>query len=179
MSVGTYFSSSNTSLAQLSTAILEDINEVIFCCRDGVETVCAVTPSLSTLASIVGTVPSEVQSANTGRYFIDLDSVGTSAVRFYVDAESAGEQIINYNYDASNVLTQKKIYKEGSDKFSIRIDRYDGSGTLVSANEPEYQTDRTSWTGSATIADAVESSPYRARWLSKGNTPQSYIYVMV
>mgnify|MGYP003384078207 CR=1 FL=1 len=178
MSVGTYFASFNATLGQLSDAVLEDINEVVFCCRDGLETICAVTPSLSTLTSIVGTVPVEVESALTGRYFIDLDSVNTSAVRFYVDGVGEGEVLINYNYDASNTLTQKKIYKEGSDKFNVVIDRYDGSGLLVSSNEPESQTDRTSWTGSDLTADTVEDSPYRTRWMSKGHKPQSYIYVL-
>ena len=178
MSVGTYFASFNTSLSQLGKALLEDITEVVFCCRDGVETVCAVTPNLSTLTSIVGVVPSEVSSAFTGRYFIDLDSIGTSTVRFYVDGNGAGEVLINYNYNSHNTLMQKKIYKEGSDKFNVLIDRYDGSGLLVSANEPESQTDRASWTGSASTADAVEGSSYKARWLSKGRKPQSYIYVI-
>lgn len=178
MSAGTYFSSFNSALGQLNPDILDDINEIVFCCRGGVETVCAVTPSLATLTTIVGVVPSEVQSATTGRYFIDLDSIGTSTVRFYVDGASTGEMLLNYNYGASNTLIQKKVYKEGPDKFNITIDRYDGSGVLVSADEPESQTDRSSWTGSSALADTVEASPFRVRWLSKGNTPQSYIYVL-
>ena len=137
------------------------------------------TPSLSTLTSIVGTVPWEVRSAVTGRYFVDLDSVGTSTVRFYVDAPNDDEQLINYNYDDSNTLIQKKVYKNGSDKFNALIDRYDGYNNLVSSDEPESQTDRTAWTGSTATADSVDASPYSARWLSKGNTPQSYIYVLV
>lgn len=184
MSVGTYFSSAAPSLSQLSAAVLADISEIVFCCRGGIETTCIVTYNLSTLTTLMGTVPDVLQSAVTGRYFLDIDSLNTSVVRTYVDSPNPNEVILNYNFDASNNLVQKKIYKrvflaDGTlDPYNLLIDRYDGAGNLVSANEPEAQTDRDSWTGSSSLADAAEASPYRVRWMSKGNTPQSYIYVL-
>lgn len=178
MSIGTYFSSCDPSLSALSADVLNDIEGLLFSYRDGVESVCVVTEKLSTLASIIGVVPTEIKNASTRRYFVDLSSVGTDKLRLYIDSNDAKNVLIGYYFGSDNKMEIKKVYKRVSgDIFTIHIDRYNDQGILISSNEPELQSDRTSWLGSATWADLADNSPYYTRYLAKSNKPQSYIYV--
>lgn len=179
MSLGSYFSHTDPSLSNLGSEVLEDITGVVFSCRDGVDTVCAVTSSISTLSSIMGDVPSVIQEAVTGRYFVDLASLGSNKVRLYVDSDRANEMIVGYYFSSDNEMLIEKRYKKPSEDSPLLcpVDRYDASGRLISANEPEAVSDRSCWTGSASWADAADSSPYIVRYTHKLSKPQSYIFV--
>ena len=179
MSLGTYFSHTDTSLSNLSSEVLCDITGIVFSCRDGISTICAVTPSISTLSRIMGDVPSVIQEAVTGRYFVDLASLGSDRVRLYVDSEKPDEMIVGYYFSSNNEMLIEKRYKKPSEASPLLcpVDRYDNSGRLISANEPEAVSDRSCWTGSAAWADAADGSPYTVRYTHKLSKPQSYIFV--
>lgn len=179
MSLGTYFSHIDTSLSNLSSKVLDDITGIVFSCRNGIDTVCVVTPSISTLSDIMGDVPLVIQKAVTGRYFVDLASLGSDRVRLYVDSEKPNEMIVGYYFSPDNEMLIEKRYKKPSEASPLLcpVDRYDPSGRLISANEPEVVSDRSSWTGSSTWADAADGSPYTVRYTHKLSKPQSYIFV--
>ena len=178
MSLGVYFSSYHSSLTALSPSVLDNVKQVILSYRDGVESVCVIVPTLDILTEIVGTVPSEVQEAITLRYFVDLSSVGTDKLRLYVDSPDPAATIIGFYFDSNNALVEKKIYKKDPEDIkALFVDRYNALGELISADEPEYQSDRTSWLGNTEWADLAEASPYEIRYLFKGAKPQSYIYI--
>jgi hypothetical protein len=179
MSLGMYFSSCHPTLMALSPSVLGSIKQVILSYRDSVESVCVVVPTLDMLADIVGSIPAEVQESTTLRYFVDLSSVGTNKLRLYVDSPDKEVSIIGFYFDSNNALLEKKLYKKDpEDTKALFVDRYNASGVLISADEPEYQSDRSSWLGSAEWADLSEASSYEVRYLHKANKQQSYIYVL-
>ena len=179
MSVGTYFAPLVPSLSDLGEEVLEDINQVVLSVRDGVESVCAVTPSLETLAAIIGEVPVEIQEATTSRYGVDLESIGSDKVRLYVDSPELPEILIGYYFSSDNAVVQKKIYKRPTvESTDILVDRFDAEGTLISYNEPESPCKRRHWQGRGDLADRADRSPYLVAYLKKGAAPQSYISVL-
>ena len=179
MSLGTYFSSIDLSLSNLSDSILEDIHQVVLSHRDGVDSICVFTPNLGTLESLLPNgVPSEVYKATTARYAVDLLSIGTDQLRLYVDSPASDETLIGYYFTSDNRMSQKKNYKRNPSNIkSLLIDRYDNVGTLISSNEPENESDSSCWQGNPAWAAMAEASPYRVRYLFKGSKPQSYIFV--
>jgi len=162
----------------LSANVLGSIKQIILSYRDGVESVCIIVPTLDILTEIIGSIPSEVQEADTLRYFVDLSSVGTDKLRLYIDSPDKEVSIIGFYFDINKALVEKKLYKKDPEDIkTLYVDRYNASGVLISADEPEYQSDRSSWLGSVEWADLAEASLYEVRYLHKANKPQSYIYV--
>ena len=181
MSVGTTLSHLHESTAALSATVLDDIGEVIYTMRDGELSVCVVASKLETLARIIGEVPDPVRSAVTKRYAIDLQSIGTDILRLYIDGSEPGVVIHGYYFDPSLKMLQKKNYKKVKPG-ELAVDRYDGDGVLVSANEPEKQGNSSCWLGDKDFAARVEQEAsvhgHSVRYTYKQEKPQSYLRVV-
>ena len=178
MSIGKYFADCHPTLSDLKPSVLDEISQIILSYRDGVSSVCVIFRSLNALSQIIADIPVEIQEASTLRYFVDLSSVGTDKVRFYVDSPSKEESIIGFYFDKNNKMIEKKHYKKDiKDKNLLFIDRYNADGALISADEPEKQSDRTCWQGLTEWADLADASPYDVIYLHKVNKIQSYIFV--
>ena len=72
MTAGERFAHLHTSTSSLSDSVLGKTTELIYCFRDGVESVCLVTHEREVLMDICGMVPSAVYNADTRRYAVDL-----------------------------------------------------------------------------------------------------------
>lgn len=181
MSVGTTLSHLHKSTAALPAAVLEDIGEVIYTIRDGMFSVCVVMSKLDTLTKLMGTVPDLIQNAPTKRYFVDLQSIGTDILRLYIDGSEPGVVIYGYYFDPSLKMLQKKNYKKVRPG-ELAVDRYNGDGVLVSANEPEKQGDSSCWLGGKDFVAQVEREAndhgYKVWYTYKQEKPQSYLRVV-
>jgi hypothetical protein len=176
MSIGKAFAPYNIALGSLPETVLENITEVIFSYRDGVETVCAVTPSLEALEAMVGTVPDLIKSVSTSRYFVDLESIGTDKLRLYISSSNANVSIEGYYFDKEGKPFVKKVYKKKGKK-GLLIDYYDAEGNIIEADSPEVTASRSSWLGNPEVADAADSSDYHVLYLKKVTKPQCYIRI--
>jgi hypothetical protein len=180
MSVGTALSHLHESTSGLPSTVLEDISEVIYTSRNGVFSTCVVMSKLDTLTKLIGTVPDLIQAATTKRYFVDLQSVGTDTLRLYTDAPEPDVVIYGYYFYPPHEMLQKKVYKKVGPG-ELAIDRYNGNGVLISANEPEKQGDSSCWLGDKNFAARVEQEAnkhgYAVRYTHKAEKPQSYLRV--
>lgn len=180
MNIGNDFSFVSSSLDDLAKNIKNQLTEVIYSWRDGVESVCAVTESLTCLGSLLGhDVPAEVSEATTRRYGVDLESIGTDNLRLYVDGVDPGVSLLSFKYDSDLKVTERKTYKRATQ--GVLIDRYNASGELISGDEPEFPVPKSDFLGSAELADRMEQvatdNEYSIKFLKKGNTNQSYARV--
>jgi hypothetical protein len=152
--------------------------ELIITERDGVLSVCYVTDSLFDFIKLVGDVPQSIREADTERYGVDLESIGTNKVRLYTDGDSSRNEALHGYYVNNGAIYEKKRYKRNADG-GLLIDRYDASGVIISADEPETSGDRSIWTGPSEIADAAEAmgGSWSVVYMEKGNAPQSYIRI--
>jgi hypothetical protein len=170
------FGQHSSALNQMSFLVFPSVQELVFSCRDGQLSVCVVFNSIEALTDIIGSVPNEILSASTNRYGVDLESIGSSNLRLYVDGQSDSEMLRSYSYNSSGGLTQSKIYKRSDGEYPILIDRYNASGDLISADEPEYSGDSSLWTGPAEIIDTA--SGHDVIYLAKVNADQCYMRVI-
>ena len=170
------FGQHSSALNQMSFLVFPSVQELVFSCRDDELSVCVVFNSIDALTDIIGSVPSEISSASTIRYGVDLESVGTSNLRLYVDGQSDSEMLRSFSYNSSGGLTQSKIYKRSDGEYPILIDRYNAFGDLISADEPEYSGDSSLWTGPAEIIDTA--SGHDVIYLAKVNADQCYMRVI-
>ena len=171
------FSPFFASLRNLPDYAREAMVELVISERQGNLSVCYVTNSFLVLKKLVGVLPNSISVADTVRYAVDLESIGTNKVRIYHDGDSENNEVLHGYYLNGGAITQKKKYKrtEGG----VDIDRYDAQGALISADEPEVSGDRSLWRGPAQIADVADTivSPWSVIYLAKTNADQSYIRV--
>lgn len=151
--IGKLFAHLHPSTNELDSAILNKTTELIYCCRDGVESVTLVVDNRQTLRDLVGDLPPEIY--NTTRYGVDLSSIGTDKVRIYLNSHSSEEHIIGYYFSSDNKVLQKKNYKK-TDTTDALIDRYESDGTEISMDEVEAVASRADWGGSSSLADSLE-----------------------
>ena len=170
------FGQHSSALNQMSFLVFSSVQELVFSYRDEELSVCVVFNSIEALTDIIGSVPSEISSASTNRYGVDLESVGTSNLRLYIDGQSDSEMLRSYSYNSSGSLTQSKIYKRSDGQYPILIDRYSASGDLISADEPEYSGDSSLWTGPTEIIDTA--SGHDVVYLAEVNADQCYMRVI-
>lgn len=180
MDTGNDFSFVSPSINDLPAGIKDQLTEIVFSWRDGVESVCAVTENMPCLCSLLGhDVPSEVSGAITRRYGVDLESIGTDTLRLYVDGSDEGVSLVSFKYSSDLKLTEKKLYKKATQ--GVLIDRYDASGQLISGDESEFPVSKSEFLGSAELADRMEQvandKGYAIKFLKKGNANQSYARV--
>lgn len=183
-SVGNFFGHLHPSTKGLSSDVLDKTTELVFSFRDGVESVCWITNDKDVFKSVAGEVPDIVYNADTDRYAVDLDSIGTSQVRMYVGSDNG---IIGYYISSSGEINQKKIYSSGNGYDPILIDRYDSEGTLISTGEKEVIADKGEWFGNKSLVDDINEICLKAlydhdktfgvTYTKKEEKNQSYIRV--
>lgn len=180
--IGNLLSDLHSSTKDLDSSVLDKTTSFVYCCRDGAESVTLVTDNKETLRSLIGDLPKEIY--DTGRYAIDLSSIGTDKVRIYLNSQSENEYLVGYYFSNNNSVLEKKRYKktdpEGDD---ILIDRYDSNDNLISANELEVVAEKSDWSGSSSLAENIESiaskNNLRVQYSKKADKSQSYIIVRV
>lgn len=156
------------------------ISELVFACRDGEVSLCVVFSNAMALRSLIGDLPAEIEQAQTIRYAVDLESIGTDKLRLYIDGQEDGEVLRGFYFDRNMRKTILKKYRKTDDKAIISIDRYNGAGSLVSGDEPEAASDSSCWTGPQDLLDAAldAQQDHNVIFLSKGDKLQSYIRIM-
>ena len=170
------FANYSSCLNTMSFTLYPSVKELIFCQRQDNLSVCVVFDSIGSLKDIIGNVPSELQSANTERYFVDLESIGTSKLRLYCDGQADDEMLRSYAYNRSKQLIESKIYKRSTGQYPILIDRYNASGEKISSDEPEESGNSSFWTGPSEIIDTA--SGHDVIYLRKVNKDQCYMRIM-
>lgn len=152
--------------------------ELVITKRDDVLSVCYVTDDLFAFIKLVGDVPQSIREADTTRYGVDLESIGSDRVRLYTDGEGGRNEALHGYYVNNGRIEQMKRYKR-NDEGGLLIDRYNANNQKISGDEPEVGGDRDIWTGPPEIADAAEAmgGNFSVVYLKKSNAPQSYIRV--
>ena len=163
----------------LSDQVIDAVKEIIYSCRDGVTTLCLVLEDKEIFRSVVGTIPPEIENAETYRYFVDYESLGTDLQRLYIDSPVENHSIIGYSYNSSFELIESKNYKRHGD--GLLIDRYDSSGNLVSPDEGEVPCEKLEWTGDPDLPNYLEADAkahgFAVIYLKKTTKNQTYIRV--
>lgn len=170
------FAKHSEALKEMSFTLWPFITEIAFCDRQGDFSTSVCFNDIAALRDYVGDIPSEVLSASTTRYGFNLESLRSGNQRFYVNGQADGETVRAYHYNAQNQLTHWKSYKKSSGQYPILVDRYNASGEIISADEPEESGDSSFWTGSSEIIDTA--SGHDVIYLRKVNANQSYMRIM-
>lgn len=179
MSLYSRFSQHNALLRGIDLTARQGISELVFSCRDGQLSLCVVFSDVMALRSVIGTVPDVIEQANGNRFGVDLESIGTDRLRLYIDGQDGGESIRGFYFDQDLQMDVLKKYKR-ADGFGLLIDRYDGSGNLISPDEPESASDSSCWTGPQEIMDAAidAQQDHSVIFLEKGDKNQNYIRIV-
>ena len=170
------FTGYSAALDALPLAAKDSIVELIWSLRGAatpIQTVCVVVLSLDDLAQICGVIPSEVSEGYGRRYFVDLESIGTSYERFYVDRADE-YSIWGYVYD-KGVLTETKVYKRNG-KYEISLDRYAPDGVVKSRDEVEKEVSTSAWSGDNELL--AISAKYNPICLMKPVSGHTYLRVL-
>jgi len=187
-SVGKDFSFLSPALDNLSSDIKNQLVEVIYCWRDGVESVNVVTESLDCLRTLLnGNVPTEISEAKVysiPRYGIGLESIGTDSVRLYTDDEQRDDICaVSYKFNSDGDLIERKDYwrDKTGDQPGVLIDRYDASNNLISSNESAIMVTKSDFLGSSEIADKIEQianeKKYTVVFSNRVKSKHSYIRI--
>lgn len=180
MSLTSRFLPHSSLLQAMDFRLHGGISELVFACRDGDVSLCVVFSKAMSLRGLIGELPAEIEQAESSRYAVDLESIGTDKLRLYVDGQEDGEVLRGFYFNSNGRMTVLKKYNRTDDKTIISIDRYDGAGTLIGADEPESASDSSCWTGPQDILDAAldAQQDHNVIFLSKGDKLQSYIRIM-
>jgi hypothetical protein len=173
------FKGHSAALDQLSDSYLEATSELIWSYRSGVVSLCWVTEDLSAFTEVLGgTVPEILTLTGSSRYFVDLESIGSDKIRLYIDSPNDGEVLIGYYFGSLEhdaVPYEYKVYSSVS-KTEVSINRYTGSGDLISEGEGEVQTNAPAdWSGPKELLDLCKEQSGSVRILKKVSKDQSYL----
>ena len=164
-SVAEDFSFLSPVLNNLPSDIKSQLVEVVYCWRDGVESVSVVTESLDCLSALLnGNVPTEISKGTVyshyPRYAVDLESIGTDKLRLHRDDATRDEiSAVGFIYDANMNLIEREDYwrDKTGDQSQMLIDRYDASNNLISSKELDsVVVAKDDFLGSSEIADKIE-----------------------
>lgn len=170
------FARYSEALNKMSFTLWPSITELVFSYRQNQLSVCVVFNDIGALRDIIGNIPTELQSATTGRYGIDIESINTNKLRLYCDGQASGEMLRSYFYNKSKQLIESKIYKRSTGQYPILIDRYNSDGVIISSDEPEYSGGRELWTGPSDLIDTAEG--HDVIYLRKRDTNQCYMRIL-
>tara|TARA_X000001036_G_C20572610_1_gene763301 strand:- start:172 stop:834 length:663 start_codon:yes stop_codon:yes gene_type:complete len=169
------FSFLSPALNNLSSDIKSQLTEVVYCWRDGVESVSVVTESLDCLSAILnGNVPTEILEAKMypttvqasqayqylPRYGVDLDSIGTDSLRLATGDEGRQDvSAVAFKYNSSGNLIEREDYWRDNtgDQLGMLIDRYDANDNLIISKELDsVVVEKSEFLGSSELADKVK-----------------------
>lgn len=180
MSINAYaFTGYSAALDSLEDHQLDQTSELIWSYRSGSLSVCWVTEDLETFIEVLGgSAPEVVTNNQSSRYAVDLESLDDDTVRLYIDSPEDDEVLIGYYFPYLSQAAEPseyKIYKRAGGK-GVAIDRYTGSGSLISSDEGEVQTDaKEDWRGPVPLYDICVGQPGTLRVLKKTQKDQSYL----
>jgi len=156
---------------------LENISEVVFSWRDGVDSICVVFRTPEALRAIAPNVPLSITNRKANRYAADLESIGSTRERYYVDVPSDPVISIMGWFCNNGVIEQEKEYRRAGESV-LEVDRYNGEGEMISSAEPEVETLESEWRGRPEVLTIVKSYPEESAGfivLKKTLTDQTYI----
>jgi hypothetical protein len=164
-------------IGKLNDEIKSNICELIFCMRDNKLSTVIGLKNKHSFLSLVGVIPFEIHNINSNRYFVDLESIGSSDyMRVYVD--DADNSKLKYGYYIVNgILLEKKVYKNTSDRYTLNIDRYDNTNNLISENEVEVECTKDDWFGPRGLIEISEKYKLKTNFLKKISKSQCYLRV--
>tara|TARA_Y100000996_G_scaffold181993_1_gene142285 strand:- start:345 stop:1010 length:666 start_codon:yes stop_codon:yes gene_type:complete len=182
-SVAEDFSFLSPVLNNLPSDIKSQLVEVVYCWRDGVESVSVVTESLDCLSALLnGNVPTEISEAKMysttvhaaqpyqylPRYGVDLDSIGTDNLRLATGDEGReGISAVAFKYDSSGNLIEREDYwrDKTGDQSGMLVDRYDAYDNLIISKELDsVVVAKDDFLGSSEIADKIEQIANEKRY---------------
>jgi len=173
------FDGYSAALDQLPDNCRAATSELIWSYRLGELSLCWVTEDVDTFIEVLGgTVPEILTLSGSRRYFVDLDSLGTSKIRLYIESPNEGEVLIGYYFDSlapDAAPYEYKIYTRAS-KTAVSITRFDGAGVVISEDEGEVQTeDQSDWKGPDSLLQTCLIAAGQLRILKKTLKDQSYL----
>lgn len=163
-------------LDALTPSQKEKLTGLVFCNRDGQDSVTIVTNDLACISSIVGSSAAAHLEDGAKKYGVDLESVGTDALRLYADYRQQGVELVGYYINANGSVAQTKTYNKISSA-QTAIERRDASGDLLGAEDGEVKCERSDWTGPPALADKAEASGMTHWYTRKTNKAQTYLVV--
>ena len=188
-SVAEDFSFLSPALDNLPTNIKNQLAEIVYCWRDGVESVIVVTESLDCFQTLLkDNVPTEMLEAKVysryPRYGVDLESIGTDNVRMYTDDEQRADiSAISYKFNSDGNLTEKKDFwrhRVGDQKNAL-IDTYDASNNLTFFKRPLTVLTKSDFLGSSELVDKIEqvanTKRYSLAFFNIASSNHSYIRI--
>lgn len=169
----------SAALDQLSDRCRNATSELIWSYRSGVVSLCWVTEDLEAFTEVLGgTVPEVLTISGSSRYFVDLESLGSDKIRLYIDSPNDGEALLGYYFSSLEqdaAPYEYKVYSSVS-KTEVSINRYTGSGDLISEGEGEVQTNAPAdWSGPKELLDLCKDQSGSFRILKKVSKDQSYL----
>ena len=165
------------ALKSLSSEIKNNIIEIIFAYRQGIETITLGFESADFVSKLTNYLPSDFYE-KTRKYGIDFESIGSDKVRLYKTLDTPTEFLKGY-YINNNKVIETKIYKRSEQRGLILIDRYDEKGNIISENEVEVRATAEEWKGSALIAKIAEANNFFVNYLRKRDKDQCYARVRI
>ena len=173
------FKGHSAALDELPDNCRDATSELIWSYRSGVVSLCWVTEDLVAFTEVLGgTVPEVLTISGSRRYFVDLESLGSDKIRLYIDSPNDGEVLLGYYFSSLEhdaVPYEYKVYSSVS-KTEVSINRYTGSGDLISEAEGEVQTnDPADWSGPKELLDLCKEQSGSVRILKKVSKDQSYL----
>ena len=164
------------------------LEEVIYCCRDGVTTRCDVYLSYTHLVQAVGSanIPEYISSLNSNmnypqsvRWGVDTESLNTNIKRFYVGVEYQDEDNPNlqgrgYKFNSNNELIEYNEYVV-ADEVNIAVNKYHANGSIIVAGGFEAEVTDDDWTGNNSILETVKETGNAYHILKKSYANQSYL----
>jgi hypothetical protein len=173
------FDGYSAALDQLPDHCRDATSELIWSYRMGELSLCWVTEDVAAYTEVLGgTVPEILTISGSGRYFVDLESLGTSKIRLHIESPNEGEVLIGYYFDSLATDAspyEYKIYTRAS-KTGVCINRFDGAGVVISQDEGEVETeDQADWKGPDSLLQTCLINAGQLRILKKTLKDQSYL----
>ena len=176
------FEGINENLAKLDKTTKDAIVQLIFSCRDSVESVWASFESFDVFSKLVGLVPEKIkqdyESDKSHRFYVDLESLNTNNVQLYTSYKEVGVQLIGY-YVNNGQIYETEIYQDidGIMPKSMRVKHYDSEMNLIDDQETTNAVELSEWSGNKEIIDMALEHSLNIKCLKKTIKNQNYLLV--
>lgn len=162
-------------LRHLPNAVKQNVIELIFSYRNGVESICLFVTSVDVLSLLVKNLPDDFIQKKYYRYAVDLESIGTDKIRVYRDDDNCS--LVGHYIDCYGNILETKHYVLDREVHELTIYRYDSNKNLISSDEKEIVTAEDSWKGSPLAILLAKQYNLHTIYLKKVNKDQCYIRV--
>lgn len=200
ISVGTVIGPHLDLVKDLPEDVLEGIDRIAVCCRDGLQSSVVWAENAETFRRIMPNYPSDIEhyltrSSKEARELgagltlaVDIQSIGTDNQRIYIlpgldSTLNNGPflDLLGRHYNSSNELIYHKKYFKDEQGFVV-IHRYNPDDTLISNTDIErYGQPESTWNGDETIKETIkslaEANSFRVTFFEKDYADQKYILV--